>query len=253
MDTAKETFEVAIGRAQYLLKLAEGLTNRRQRGTRKDWSKKFKKLMHWPQSDQIQRIDSKDVVLATRNDSRLTSDDFDTVALDDLRRAALVMAVSAMDAYFHAKVMAHVIEHSKCSKPSSRLLNESIRVEDFIKARKHKYKNAPLRAAIERKLSFQSLQQPDKVKGALQLIGVSGFWNSVAGELAQGKKDPCDQMSKMVKRRNQIVHEGDLSQSKKARNKARGISDKSVREWVELAVSIVNAADKVINGSLKQQ
>lgn len=252
-DSAKHTFDMAIARARYILTLYMGLTDHRKRSARKDWSDRFKKLMHWPKSHEIERIDSKDAVLILRDNSKLRRQHFSVDALGDLLRASLVMAVSAMDAYFHAKILRYVVVHSKSKKPSRRLLNEKIKVSDFINGQKKKRSYAALRAAIERNLSYQSLQGPDKIADALGLIGVSDFWKLVAENLNEQKNSLQNKINRVVKRRNQIAHEGDLSQSKKTRNKSRSIDPKTVREAIDLIEKIVDAAEKIIERSVRNR
>jgi len=249
-DTAKATFDIAMGRAEYLLRLAYGLTNVRHYRIRKDWAAKFRQLMHWPQAHAIERIDSKDAVVVLRDASNLRQEDFSSKALKDLLRASLVMAVSAMDAYFHAKIIQHVVEHSRKKEPSNKLLNERILVKYFIEGRKKTRTNVALRAAVEQNLSYQSLQQPDPIREALGLIGISDFWTRVAQRLGKEQRDLHKELSRIVKRRNQIAHEGDLSQSKKARNKSRTISHKEVERDIALIEEIIEIAEEEINKQL---
>jgi len=249
-DSAKSTFDKAMERAKYIFKLAGGLTDHRKRSVRRDWSGGFKKLMHWPKSHKIERVDSKDVVLIIRDNSNLTRKDFSSDALRDLLRASLVMAVSAMDAYFHAKVLRYVVVHSKSRKPSKRLLNERITVRDFIEGQRKERSFTALRAAIERNLSYQSLQHPDNIADALNLIGVSDFWGRVAKKLGKSKDGLRKEISSIVRRRNQIAHEGDLCQSARSRNKSRTITLKFVSSSIDLIETLVDAADNVINQSL---
>ncbi len=250
-DTAKATFDTAIKRAEYLLRLAFGLTNHRQRRIRRDWAASFKQVMHWPKSKAIERIDSKDAVIILRHVSNLSLDDFSSDALQDCLRASLVMAVSALDAYFHAKIIRYVVQHSRTKEPSKKLLNAKILVRDFIEGRKKRRSNVALRAAIERNLSYQALQQPAQIAEALCLIGVSNFWKSVAKQMGQADQQICTHLTKIVKRRNQIVHEGDLNQSKKARNKSRPITHKEVEKSIALLKGIVSAAEAIINQQVK--
>jgi len=246
-DTAKDTFDTAIKRAEYLLKLSFALRNHRQRGIRSDWAASFKGIMHWPKSHVIERVDSKDAVIILRPNSKLTPEDFSSDALQDFLRVSLVMAVSAMDAYFHAKIVRYVVQHSRSKEPSKKLLNEKILVKDFIDGRRKQRSNVALRAAIERKLSYQALQQPSQIADSLRLIGVSDFWEEVAGQIGQADEQIRKNLTKIVKRRNQIAHEGDLSQSKRARNKSRSITHKQVQESIVLLQGIVNAAEVIIN------
>jgi len=192
------------------------------------------------------------MILVLRDDSKLDSEYFSSEALDDLLRASFVMTLSAMDAYFHAKIIRHVVQHSKACDPSNRLLNEKILVSDFMAGQKYKRTNQALRIAIDRKLSYQSLQTPDKIADSLQLIGVNSFWDSIAKQMKTDPKKLKSQVTIIAKRRNQIAHEGDLSQSKKARNKSRSISHKDVNEAIELVSNVVSAADLIINKSIKE-
>lgn len=246
-DGASETFQKAIERAEYILTLANGLTDHRKRSARSDWTGPFKTLMHWPQRYNIDRVDSKDVILVIRDNSNLEREDFSTEKLDDLLRAALVMAVSAMDAYFHAKVLQYVVKRSKQVTVPARLLNHRILVSDFIVGTKKERSNSALRAAIERYLSHQTLQDPNKIASALSLIGVSDFWEAVARELGQDREMLKSNIGKIVKRRNQIAHEGDLSQSKKIRNTSRAISPKYVSDAIKLFRKVAAAADQIIH------
>ena len=251
MGTAKATFEKAIARSEYLLRLANGLADHRKRRARGEWKSKFRSLMHWSQTHSIERVDSKDVVLVTRDGGTLARADFGVEALGDLLRASLVMAVSAMDAYFHAKILRYVVPHSRRAEPSERLLNERIQVRDFIAARRKKRPNAALRAAVERNLSYQSLQRTERIADALQLIGIAKFWEDVATRLKRTKEDLCDELCGIVRRRNQIAHEGDLSQGKKTRNRDRSISTQFVQRSMALLKAVVEEAETVINAKVR--
>lgn len=57
--TPKKGFSAAIERAKHLLRLYELICDTRQRAVRADWAEAFKKVMHWPASNQIVRIDGK--------------------------------------------------------------------------------------------------------------------------------------------------------------------------------------------------
>jgi len=209
--------------------------------------------MQWPLKNNIERVDSKDVIIVLRNGSRLNPEHFSSESLEDLLRASYVMALSAMDAYFHAKILGRIVQHAKEPAPSESLLNSKILVSDFIAAqRSYKRKYQALRSAIERTLSYQSLQAPDKIASGLSLIGVTDFWKSVASILKQDRKKLLARVRRMVKRRNQIAHEGDLSQSRKARNKSRAIGHKDVTNAIDLVCEVVDAAEQIITEAGKK-
>lgn len=251
MGTALQTFAKAQGRAKYLVRLAEGLVNTRKYVMRVDWARNFRKIMHWKIGTHIDRVDGRDAVVVLRDGATLSADDFNHSAISDLYRAALVMSVSAMDAYFHVKVLHYIVIQSKKSAPSKSLMNLKITVSDFVRGNSMKYRNSALRSAIERHLSFQSLQTPEKVATTLNLIGVKDFWQKVAKELKSDEDTLKKQIGKIVDRRNKIAHEGDVSQSKKTRNKDREVKPKLVRDALTLIDSVVAASEKVINAGVK--
>jgi len=104
-----EVFRNGRERADYLLKLHELLCNTRQRGTRQDWARNFKNLMHWRQRDQIHRVDGRQAVLVLREGAGMTPEQFREAALNELVRAALVGIVSALDRYCHDLIVSRIV------------------------------------------------------------------------------------------------------------------------------------------------
>jgi len=250
-DTALETFEVAIERAKYLLKLYHGLVNMRKRSVRSDWAEKFNVLMHWPKRSRIHRVDSRSVVIVTRPNADLVASDFSEEQLTDLLRASIVMGVAALDAYFHAKILAHVVQCAKkgTSMPGA-LAKASMTVKDFVGARQYKRKMTVVRNALKRTLGYQSLQQPENISHALALIGVSKFWDRVATRLEKDAGEVRKKLGSLIKRRNQIAHEADLSQSRRARNKPHRLLPSYVGKSLEFLKQLVQQSDREINVQL---
>ncbi len=155
-----------------------------------------------------------------------------------------------MDAYFHAKVLRHVVAHSKTKEPEPALLNRKLIVADFVAARKKTRRNAALAAAIARQMSFESLQQPGSIASAVLLVGVRNFWALMAANLGRPEGDIKADLAAIVKRRNQISHEADVSQSKKAKNRPRPVSPADIRAKLTFVEQLVTAADAVINANM---
>lgn len=249
-QTPLDTFRIGQARAEFLYKMAHGLTDRGTPAVAVNWNDDFKNLMGWAPGDVIQRVDCRDAVLVLRNGATLTQPDFAATAIDDLLRAALVMSVSAMDAYFHAKVLRHVVAHSKVKEPEPALLNRRLTVADFVAARKKQRRNSALAAAIARQMSFESLQQPGNISSAVLLIGVGNFWALMAANLGRPEADIRADLTAIVKRRNQIAHEADVSQSKKAKNRPRPVSPADIRAKLTFVEQLVTAADAVIDANM---
>ena len=60
-------------------------------------------------------------------------------------------------------------------------------------------------------------------------------------------------LKKLVDRRNKIAHEGDLSQSKKARNKSRELKPDDVEKAIAFVRDIVEKSEVIINDQLGLQ
>lgn len=250
-DSALITFQEAIKRARYLARLYQGLVNQRKRAMRSDWASSFLDLMHWPQSAKIDRVDGHGAIVVLRDGATLTQEDFASGQMSDLLRASLVMTVSALDAYFHAKIIAHVVKCARRGKKMPRALRKShISIPEFVASEKYKRRMTIIRNSLHRQLGYQSFQQPSKISKGLALVGVVDFWEKVAKRLKLSSGELQEQLEVIVDRRNQIAHEGDLSQSKKARNKPHDLKPKFVTDALSFTESFVMRAEDEINAQV---
>lgn len=251
-DTAYKTFQTAIGRAEYLFRLYHGLVDTRQRDIRLDWAKSFCSIMHWNKSSakNINRVDGKDAILVLREKSSLNRKDFAKHQLTDLLRSGLVMAISAVDAYYHSKIIAHVIKAAKRNEMPAKLAKTRICVQDFIEAQYYERPMMALRNSLNESLGYQSLQTSEKISDSLSLIGVSKFWDEVSKRMNMNKKDIEKDLKHFVKRRNQIAHEGDLSQSTRTRNKSLDIQPKTVNDALGFIKKLIEKSEAEINHQL---
>jgi RiboL-PSP-HEPN len=252
-DTALATFQVAMARAKYLYEVYSALVNQRKRSIRRDWAESFCELMHWPKSSDIDRVDSHDVVIVIKHDTAITADHFSADRLSDLLRASLVLCVSAMDAYFHCKILAHVVKAANREVIPPKLASERITIADFVRAKRYKRRMTAIRNAIQRTLGFQSLQQADNIATSLKLIGIDTFWESVSRGLGKAVPAVKKRLAKIVRRRNQVAHEGDVSQSKKTRNKTHELQPRFVGNTLSFLETLVDEAEKAINKQLSGQ
>jgi len=249
---AKRTFVVAKNRALYLYLVNQVLKNQRKRAARSDWSGNFKEFMKWKKSESLERVDGKNAVLILREGCSLKAKHFKEPRTDDLLRASLVMIVSAMDAYYHTMIATYVAKAFRSKEPPTALLDCRITISDLEKAHKGTRLGAHVRSAIERHLSHQPLQSPKAISKGLSLIGIKDFWVSVSKEMGRDKDVVEKKLKRIAKRRHQIVHEGDLSQGDKTKNKDRRLSSDYVRDAIYFIDSLVNSSHEVITGSYKK-
>ncbi|UUE20442.1 hypothetical protein [Microbacterium sp. J1-1] len=133
------------------------------------------------------------------------------VSADDVYRAALVQAVSALDHYFHGVVIDRAVGMicGRISTTGSESMKvglsfESVReivhaltpVDQEIAARKH----------AASRLARETLQSPDSIASALSFVGVPGIWPLAFNKSAGAWKAT---LGTIVTRRNRIVHQSD--------------------------------------------
>lgn len=246
MDDAKRTFNRAMRRSINLYNLGVGFENQRERKVRADWAQRFKSFMRWKRNEKIQRIDGDELIVILREECHLKSRHFTETSLSDLHRASLVMAVSAMDAYFHAKIVKHVIAKSKAKSPPKALVAHKVSVGDFIAGTKSQRPGSKLRSAIERNLGILSYQNPERIAEGLSLLGIEKFWVKVAESMGIERNALVSKVARIVKRRNQIAHEGDIFQSDIAKNRSRGLSSDYAYNAITFIQEFINHADLVI-------
>lgn len=104
-----DLFSAAIIRAQHLLTLYDLVHDSRSRKIRSDWASSCKKLMHWPQSENIVRVDGKgkNSFLVLRESLGIDRSHFSHEYSSELLRAVVVATVSAIDRYMHDIVVYH--------------------------------------------------------------------------------------------------------------------------------------------------
>lgn len=256
-----QTFSATMQRVERLLNLYELLCNTRERGTRQDWAKNCKKLMHWPQSENIHRIDGKHAVVILREASGITPDEFRHDELSELLRAALVTTVSALDRYCHELLISRLMQQinrtddtwsaelKKLSIPLS-LVKKAIEQAKKNNGSKVEKRTRPM-TTIKHALQDHfhvclTLQRPDDISKAMSIIGMKDLWNKCANEMTMPSAAAKKQLNRIVSRRNQIVHEGDIKRVRKgSKPKLNEISHARVRKDVLFIQKLVDSLEKI--------
>jgi hypothetical protein len=142
----------------------------------------------------------------------------------ELLRAEWAARVSALDLYIHELVAQRMLDIFDGLRPASaaflrfQVSNETL---DRIRlATNPSEARAAFDLDIRNQLSSQTFQDPEKIADGVRLCSTVELWNEVALKLgateptkvAQAKILKTD-LSLVVRRRNKIVHEGDLQPS----------------------------------------
>ncbi len=261
---ATDNFQAAIERAEHLITLYDLLHDTRTRRVRADWSSKFKKLMRWPDGEQICRIDGagKNSMLILRESVDLDNSQFSHDYLTELLRSAVVAAISALDRYLHdlvvencwkllSKAEDQIPAELKKIKIPLMVTKKSIeKLRQSTEARPGTIVKKAIQEQLHREFTFQ---KPDSVIRASKMLGITDFWRRVSAKM---DGSPSDQqvkkkLTEIADRRNQIVHEADI----KRKTRDRGISLRDIKagttkDWVAWISDLGAAIDLVVEESV---
>lgn len=178
--------------------------------------------------------------------------------ISDILRSQIVLAVSALDCYFHdlcEESMLYIFAHKNFATNNS-FKNFAISMDTL-----HQVANTNLTSEkifflskeIKRKNSYKSFQEPKNISEALSHIGITKVWVKVGVLLSKESPDLQNQLSLIVARRNQIAHESDI-------NPTLGIGEKyeidanMVNEIIVFIRQIITAIEHIVDdeGILKQ-
>lgn len=169
--------------------------------------------------------------------------------LEWLLRSAIVLAVSAMDAYFHDKIRYRAggfplhrdgeFTIESLPKQFSKL---EVPLSELLRWQKAKRKGNVLRHWAVEHLAVRSLQSPSAIAEALKLVGINNFWNTIEASNSQ-RQALLAELNELVKRRNQIAHEGDRLQSRSSGKRLRSITREYTVEQIRFIKRLVEKTE----------
>ena len=135
--------------------------------------------------------------------------------LSDMLRAALVLAVSALEYYIHEVVRIGMLEIHRGQRPeppafsrfqislgSARVgINAGQNIDSW------------LEDEIRQRHSYKSFQQPEAIADAIRLISEKKLWEEVSTNMGSPARSIKQQLNLIVDRRNKIAHEADIDPS----------------------------------------
>lgn len=166
-----------------------------------------------------------------------------TLKITWVLRAGIVFVVSALDRYFHDKVKYRVGRYGLDELPPA-LARFEIPLSDLARWASAERPGNVLRNWVTDGLAKRPLQNREAIAEALKLAGITDLWPSVERDEVQRKK-LLDDLAKLVKRRNQIAHEGDMATSRASGKRLRPISE----EDLENAIAFVSDLIEKVEGA----
>ena len=169
------------------------------------------------------------------------------VDLSDILRSEYVLIVSAFDSYIHDIVRQGMINIFQGTGTANDKYDSYMVPMSFLQQISSCTTEAErvdlFESVLKKQMSKDSYQSPRSVDYALQLIDIQSVWSSVAAPMGYTKgQDVKDQLSLIIRRRNQIAHESDI--------KTLSGTDKNEMERgdVEAVIDFVNKLVNAIEG-----
>lgn len=176
----------------------------------------------------------------------------------DLRRLSVVMAVAALDTYMHRLVVERAYWHDP---PPAALARLDVRYDQLlaqvdettVAARSKPRKSRPrveLKRQLRDRLLRETFQSYDDVSRALSMAGQAKRWDAIGANMGPSMT-PTEirtRLNAIVRRRNQIVHEGDYERMERPRGPRRNeMRMAEARASVAFVGGLIDAIHSVVS------
>ena len=164
--------------------------------------------------------------------------------LSDMTRAAVVLAVAAMDSYFTDVFAEHFIPFLK-KKGATKAMVELLKKAGLdtsyalrLIATKRPYRR--IRTLIEAHLEYTTTQKTTAIDELFLAYGIKDF--SLQVQKLRKRTKLLAAIARLVKRRNMIAHEGDMN----SHRKVIPIDPGRVQRWIQDVLVYVSGADELL-------
>jgi hypothetical protein len=169
-----------------------------------------------------------------------------TQVTDNILRASLTMMVSAIDTSVHELIISAIMFELKEDKSVFNLENVKIGALALIESDEDT-RIRLIESDLRRQFSKESFQSSRQIESSLAQIGITKIWKKLASTLGQSPEDIKVKLDLLVRRRNQIVHEGDLDHLHSIREIGREDLYDSLAFTKNLVAGIINEYTNLID------
>ena len=170
--------------------------------------------------------------------------DGDLSDYDDLGRASVVLAVAAMDSYFTEAFIEKLIPFLRSNKPTKELIKTLERagfgVGEALELLNETNPYGRIRKTLENHLERYVTQSVDKIDSLFLAYGLKHI--STSAQAKTQRTTLIKTVEGLVRRRHQIVHDGDYMKG----GKLRIFDQKKVTREVQSMEKFVTACDEVL-------
>lgn len=166
---------------------------------------------------------------------------------DHILRAALAMIVSSIDTSIHELIINAILFEIKENRSIFDICNIRIGALAFKEIDKD-MRVRLIESDIRRQFSKDSYQSSRQIECALAQIGMTKIWTKLSVTIGQQPEDIKLKLDLLVRRRNQIVHEGDLDHLHSLRDISRNDLEESLHFTINLVAAIIHEYVTLIRG-----
>lgn len=162
-----------------------------------------------------------------------------TQITNNILRASLTMLVSTIDTTIHELLINAIM----CELKERKSIFSIEKIQIDIISHKESDPEARLRiinACLRQRYAKESFQSSRQIENALSTIGITKIWTKLSVQICMPPEDIKRKLDLLVRRRNQIVHEGDLDHLHSLRDIERNDLDEARVFAKELVYGIIN-------------
>ncbi len=162
----------------------------------------------------------------------------------DIIRAAIVLAVAAMDSYFTNVFSEHLIEYIKKRGPTEKMANflkdAGVDTKCALELLTMERPYRRIRSIVAKHLARKTMQKVEAINKLFEPYGIKDFCEAV--QKATRRKQIISSLKILVLRRHKIVHEGDLN----SHGRTRPVNVKDTKKRVQDILTFVSKSDEII-------
>jgi hypothetical protein len=164
---------------------------------------------------------------------------------NDLLRAAVVLAVAAMDAYYTNKFVEMLVPYLRNRKPGQKMIDilhkAGLNTEEAINLLTTEHPFNRIQSLVGAYLDGYVTQRFDRIDELFLAYGLKDFILNVEKSLKQSTYRQV--IASLIERRHEIAHNGDYDES----GKLRPIESETVKQQIEVLKEFVAQSEKMIN------
>jgi len=177
--------------------------------------------------------------------------------VSDLLRSALVLAVSAFDAYCHDCLafyardgLVRVLNNDCLTEELQKFIKDHFKPTDLCKMLVKADPQEEFIKAFVGCYDNRSFQDVGRIEKVFAFLGIEGICEKVATRLGQSRDQLAGRMAKIFSSRHSIVHSGDYVEGAQGRPKQKGIRAPAVQDDIRWLTDVTEAFDAVVKSAL---